>query len=247
MLPSNTRMVSRAEDSSQMINTLRNCRTISTKTYRGLEASIEHLGSTVADRIWRWVQHAIEERPVFWQGKTLGTAGSRCSIASVQGVWRLVHMPVAFTLAGRGPRVFGFPIRVSRGLLVEADHVSSRIAEPRRDLRRVRADRLHDLTSMGYHRVKGRRHAVHHDVKEQPGLCRGRAPQHPRPAHFAHRVVKRRAAIATLAVLPAEDLLVEACRPRNVRGRHLDVTDLSIRKRGGHHHSFHCAIMLYTF
>src|SRR2546428_7983329 len=37
--------------------------------------------------------------------------------------------------------------RASGGMLVEADHVSSRIAEPRRDLRRVRADRLHDLAS----------------------------------------------------------------------------------------------------
>src|SRR5882724_8402932 len=71
MLPSKTRMVSRAEDSSQMINTLRNCRTISTRTYRGLEASIEHLGSMVADRIWRWVQRAIRKRPVFWQRKDL--------------------------------------------------------------------------------------------------------------------------------------------------------------------------------
>src|SRR5438132_11650899 len=39
--------------------------------------------------------------------------------------------------------------RASGGMLVEADHVSSRIAEPRRGLRRVRADRLHDLASMG--------------------------------------------------------------------------------------------------
>ncbi len=85
-----------------MINTLRNCRTISTKTYRGLEASIEHLGSTVADRIWRWVQRAIRKRPAFWQEKTLGTAGSRCCIASVQGVWRAVHTPVAFTRPGLG-------------------------------------------------------------------------------------------------------------------------------------------------
>jgi len=34
--------------------------------------------------------------------------------------------------------------RASGGMLVEADHVSSGIAELRRDLRRVRADRLHD-------------------------------------------------------------------------------------------------------
>src|SRR5882724_10547178 len=107
MLPSKTRMVSRAEDSSQMINTLRNCRTISTKTYRGLEASIEHLGSTVTDRIWRCVQRAIRKRPVFWQEKTLGTAGPRRSIASVQGVWRLVHTPVGLPRPGWGCGAFG--------------------------------------------------------------------------------------------------------------------------------------------
>ena len=36
----------------------------------------------------------------------------------------------------------------------------------------------------------------------------------------------------TPAVPSAEDLLVEVRRPRKVRGRHLDVADLSIRKRG---------------
>src|SRR6267378_2222548 len=133
------------------------------------------------------------------------------------------------------------PIRASAGLLVEADHVSSRIAEPCRNLGRIRADRLHDLTPLRYHGIKGRRHAVHHDVKEEPRLCRGWAPQHPRAAHFVDRVVKRSAAIATLAALPAEDLLVEVSRPRNVRRGHLDVTDLSILERGSHHHSFQCA------
>src|SRR6267142_6273422 len=93
MLPSNTRMVSRAEDSSQMINTLRNCRTISTKTYKGLEASIEHLGSTVADRIWRWVQHAIEEKPVFWQGKDL--RNSRIAVQHSVGSGCLAASPYA--------------------------------------------------------------------------------------------------------------------------------------------------------
>src|SRR5882724_6911814 len=132
----------------------------------------------------------------------------------------------------------------SAGLLVQADHVSSRIAEPRGDLGRVGADWLHDLAPMRDHRVNRRSHAVHHNVKKQPRLCRGRAPQHPRPAHFAHRVVKRRAAIAALAVLPAEDLLVEVSRPRNIRGRHFDVTDLSIPICGSHHHSFPRAAIL---
>src|SRR4051812_26651902 len=37
----------------------------------------------------------------------------------------------------------------SRRLLIEADHVSSRVAEPRGDLGGVRADRLHDLAAVG--------------------------------------------------------------------------------------------------
>src|SRR5882762_11600015 len=71
------------------------------------------------------------------------------------------------------------PIRASGRLLVKADHVSSRIAEPRCDLGRVRADRLDDLAPLGYHRVNRRGYTVHHDVKQEPGLCRGRAPEHP--------------------------------------------------------------------
>src|SRR5712664_3535752 len=106
----------------------------------------------------------------------------------------------------------------SGGLLVEADHVSSRIAEPRRDLGCVRANRLHDLAPLGYHRVNGRGHAVNHDIKPEAGLCCGRAPEHPRAAHFAARIVKCSAAIASFPDSPAEDPLVEVGRARNVCG-----------------------------
>ncbi len=58
----------------------------------------------------------------------------------------------------------------SGGLLVEADDVSCRVAEPRSDLGRVRADRLHELASVGDDRVKGGGHAVNHDVNEKAGL-----------------------------------------------------------------------------
>jgi len=122
-------------------------------------------------------------------------------------------------------------------LLVEADYVSCGIAKPGSDLGRVRADGLHDLTPVDYDRVNGRGHTVHHNVKQEPGLCGGRAPEHPRAAHFAGRIVKSSAAIAAFPDVPAEDALVEVGRARNVRSGHLDVTDFPIRKRGRHRHS----------
>jgi len=63
----------------------------------------------VADRIWRWVQRAILRRPVFWQEKDLRNSRIGVQHGAVEGVWRLVHTPVAFTPAGRGAwGVFGF-------------------------------------------------------------------------------------------------------------------------------------------
>ena len=58
----------------------------------------------------------------------------------------------------------------SGGLLVEADHVSSRVAESGSDLGGVRADGLDELAAIGDDRVNRGGHAVHHDVKQQPGL-----------------------------------------------------------------------------
>jgi len=138
------------------------------------------------------------------------------------------------------------PIRASGGLLVEADHISSRIAESRRDLGRVRADRLLDLAPMGYHRVNRRSHTVNHDVNQEAGLCCGRAPQHSRAAHFPGRIVKSSAAVAAFPDVPAEDPLIELGRARNVGGGHLDVTDLPIRNRRWHQRSFQGAAILAT-
>ena len=58
----------------------------------------------------------------------------------------------------------------SGGFLIQADHVSCRVAEPRRDLGCVHADRLRDLSPIGDDHFKGRGHAVHHDVNEKAGL-----------------------------------------------------------------------------
>ena len=76
---------------------------------------------------------------------------------------------------------------------------------------------------MGYNHVNGRGHAINHDVKQEPGFAAGGGPS---------------AAIAAFPDDPAEHPLVEAGRARHVRRRHLDVTDLPIRKCGRHRHSF---------
>jgi hypothetical protein len=61
---------------------------------------------------------------------------------------------------------------------------------------------------------------------------------------LAGRIVKSSAAIAAFPDGPAEDLLIEIGRARNVRGGHLDVTNLSIHKRGRHQDSFPGAAIL---
>jgi hypothetical protein len=122
----------------------------------------------------------------------------------------------------------------SGGLLAESDYVSCRVAEPGSDLGRIRADRLGDLAPVGDNRVDGRGYAVDHDVDEKAGRGCGRAPEYPRAAHLADRIVKGSAAITAFPEAPAEDPLVEIGRPRYVSGGNLDVADLAVRKRGRH-------------
>jgi len=132
-------------------------------------------------------------------------------------------------------------------LLVEADYVSSWIAEARGDLGRVRADGLHDLAPVGYDRINGSGYAVHHDVKEEAGLRGRRAPQHPGAAYFVDRIVKGSAAIAAFSDVPAEYSFVEVGRTRNVVGGHLDVTNFSIRKCRRHQNSFSGLAILSSY
>jgi len=122
-------------------------------------------------------------------------------------------------------------------MLVEADHVSSGIAETRGDLRGVGADWLDDLAAMGYYGVNGGGYAVYHDAKEEAGLCGRRAPKHPRAAHFVDCIVKRRGAIAAFSDVPAEHRFVEFGRACNVVGGHFDVANFAIRKCRRHGHS----------
>src|SRR5437660_12629012 len=115
-------------------------------------------------------------------------------------------------LAPEGPAALSLRFILRSGGLIEADHVSSRIPEPRRNVGRVRADRLHDLATVGDDGINGRGRAIDHNVKQKAGLCAGRAPEYPGAAHFAGRVIKGRTAIAACPDVPAEDLFVEVRR-----------------------------------
>ena len=55
-------------------------------------------------------------------------------------------------------------------LLVQTYHISCWVAEPRSDLGRIRADRLHDFTTIGDDGVEGLGHIVNHHVNEKAGL-----------------------------------------------------------------------------
>src|SRR5712691_11727186 len=119
-------------------------------------------------------------------------------------------LPQSVTLAFRSDCQGKWPgSNALGGMLVEADHVSTWIAEPRRDFGRVCAEWLHDLAPLGYHRVNGRRHADNHDIEQQPGLSGGCALKHPVAAYFPGRIVKSSAAIAAFPDVPAEDAFIE--------------------------------------
>src|SRR5258708_7412888 len=122
----------------------------------------------------------------------------------------------------------------SRRLLVETHHVSTRIAETRGDLGRVRADGLHDRAAVGDDGLHGYRYAVDHDVRHQAGCCAGRASENPGAAHLAYGIVKGDAAVVAFADVPSEYALVELRRASNVSGGHLDVAELSLSQKRSH-------------
>src|SRR5215469_14294645 len=119
-------------------------------------------------------------------------------------------------------------------LLEYPDHVSSRIAKARGDLRCIASDRLHDLASVGGDQINGGGHAVDHDVNQKAWCSGRRAPKHPRAADFVDSIVKRDAAIAPLPNIPAKDTLVEVGGAGNVGGRHFDIANLAVGERGSH-------------
>src|ERR1700730_4480684 len=119
-------------------------------------------------------------------------------------------------------------------LLVKPDHISRRVAEPRSDLGRVSADGLDDLALVGDDHVKSGRDTVDHDVKQKTGRCCGWTANNPGATSLSGGIVECNAAITPFPNVPTKDLLVEVGRARSVRGGHLDVTDLAVRKRGRH-------------
>src|SRR5689334_2764050 len=98
---------------------------------------------------------------------------------------------------------------MSGWLLIKSDDVSARVAKPRRDLRCVRAYRLNDLASVGFHQLNRRGYAVHHHVHQQAWLLRRRTLEHPRSAHLARRIIKSGAAVAARPDIPSENAFVE--------------------------------------
>src|SRR5215831_17935417 len=121
-------------------------------------------------------------------------------------------------------------------LLVEPDYISLRIMKPGGDLGSVYAQRLHDLAPDSDDPCQRIGYIVNHYIKQKAELLRRPPSQDPRAAYFADGVVKGDAAIAALAYLPAEDLLIKLCRAGNVGCRHLDVTDFAVGTRGRHRH-----------
>src|SRR5207237_7300813 len=99
--------------------------------------------------------------------------------------------------------------RRSGRLLVEADHIARGIAEPSADLRRILADRLHDLPPSRRHGVEGGGNVVYHHVDHEAGCGRGRPSRDPCSAHLSHAVIEGRRAVAALTSLPAEDVAIE--------------------------------------
>src|SRR5215472_2948726 len=119
------------------------------------------------------------------------------------------------------------------GFLIETNDITAGIAKPGRDFGRIGPDGLHDLPTGGDDRADGRFDAIDHDVDHEAWGGQGRAPQHPGAADLAGCVVKRGAAIGSLANIPAEGLAIELSRAGNVSSRHLDIADFSVRS-GGH-------------
>ena len=97
MLPSKTRIVSRAEDSSQIINTLRKCRSISTNTYRGSEASTRAFMIDDRRQDKELGAEGNTGKTRILAGKDLRNNRIGVQHGAVKGVWRVVHTPVAFT------------------------------------------------------------------------------------------------------------------------------------------------------
>src|SRR5438132_201829 len=119
-------------------------------------------------------------------------------------------------------------------LLVQADDVSRRVAEPCRNFRRVGANRLDDLTAIRDNRVERRGDVVDHDVNQKTWLRRRGASTYPRSAHLPDSVVKGGPSVTALPDGPGKDLFVEIGGACDVSGGHLDIADLPVCQRRRH-------------
>src|SRR6266850_259548 len=129
--------------------------------------------------------------------------------------------------------------------LIQPDHVSARISEPRGDLRRIGADRLHDFSPGGDYGIGSRGHAVDHDVNHQAGRTRRWPANDPGATDFAGTVVEGDRAITAFPDVPAENPAVEIGGACNVGRRHFDIADLPVRKRGRHTGSFQASSLFH--
>ena len=121
------------------------------------------------------------------------------------------------------------------------------ITKSRGHFRRIRADGLHEHTSVGNDRVNGRGHAVHHNVNEKARLRRRFAAHHPRPGYFAGRVVECSVTLTVSPESPTENFGVEIRRTLVVECGNLDVTNFAVCIRGGRQVSFGLLLLFPVF
>src|ERR1700722_10054353 len=112
--------------------------------------------------------------------------------------------------------------------LINPDHIPARITKPCRNLPRIPANPLHNLAAIRHDRLHRRRRVLHPDVNHQPRHRARRTPQHKRPAHFSHRIVKRSRAGPALPHFPSKYFVVEVGRARDVRGRNFQITNIAV-------------------
>ena len=138
---------------------------------------------------------------------------------------RSIPLRAASHTAGLPPEEDNSLTAAPRRLLIQPQHIPRRIPKPRRNLRGICSDRLHNLSRVRHYILKRRRNVIHHDIHQQPYLSHRRPSKHPRPAHLPRRIVKRHIPIAPSSDVPSKHLPIRAC---NIPAWHLDIGNLSV-------------------
>ena len=102
-----------------------------------------------------------------------------------------------------------------------------------RDLARVHANRIHQLSAVRKHKLECLRDAIHHNVNENPGL-RGLPIQDPLAADLTHCIVKCCTPVAALAHAPSKHALIEVCGFLDIPCRNLEVANFSVSQSRRH-------------